>query len=58
MQSFESNIKVAVRIRPLTKKEQSESVDLTRVEDNLIVNYLNRLFMILLIFNLNKKIKI
>jgi hypothetical protein len=37
MQNFESNILVAVRIRPLTKKEEGTTVDLTRVEDNLIV---------------------
>ena len=37
MQNFESNIMVAVRIRPLTQKEQLTTPDLTRVEDNLIV---------------------
>ena len=39
MQNFESNIMVAVRIRPLTQKEQLTTPDLTRVEDNLIVNF-------------------
>ena len=43
MENFESNILVAVRIRPLTQKEQQSTPDLTRVEDNLIVSVIKQI---------------
>lgn len=43
MENFESNILVAVRIRPLTQKEQQSTPDLTRVEDNLIVRVIKQI---------------
>jgi len=43
MENFESNILVAVRIRPLTQKEQQSTPDLTRVEDNLIVRVIRQI---------------